>query len=103
YLRDLYKQYDPLSLRFTILQSHYRSTTEFTTDAITAADTGYQKLLGSYRRLKQAVGDTELPTLDRGLPLVKQFIEAMDDDFNTAKAIAVMYELATETNTALTA
>jgi len=101
YLRDLYKQYDPLSLRFTILQSHYRGTTEFTTDAITAADTGYQKLLGSYRRLVEATKGTDATELDRDNSLVKQFTEAMDDDFNTAKAIAVLYELSTETNNAL--
>jgi cysteinyl-tRNA synthetase len=98
YLRDLYKQYDPLSLRFTILQSHYRGTTEFTEDAIAAADTGYQKLLGSYRRITEATKEAETTELDRGNSFVVQFMEAMDDDFNTAKAIAVLYELSTETN-----
>jgi cysteinyl-tRNA synthetase len=101
YLRDLYKLYDPLSLRFTILQSHYRGTTEFTEDAITAADTGYQKLLGSYRRLAEAANGTEATELDRSHPIVRDFIEAMDDDFNTAKAIAVLYELSKETNNAI--
>ncbi|MDP4199167.1 MAG: cysteine--tRNA ligase [Bacteroidota bacterium] len=102
YLRDLYKQYDPLSLRFTILQSHYRGTTEFVPAAIASADAGYQKLLGSYGRLAEATEPTEIASLDRNHPIVRQFIEAMDDDFNTAKAIAVIYELATETNNALT-
>jgi cysteinyl-tRNA synthetase len=101
YLRDLYKQYDPLSLRFTILQSHYRGTTEFTEDAIKAVDTGYQKFLGSYRRLAEATKVTETTALDRGNSFVKRFMEAMYDDFNTAKAIAVLYELSTETNTAI--
>jgi cysteinyl-tRNA synthetase len=103
YLRDLYKQYDPLSLRFTILQSHYRGTTEFTTDAISAADAGYQKLLGSYRRLAEATKGIEATELDRGNTFVIQFTEAMDDDFNTAKAIAILYELSTETNNAIAA
>ncbi len=101
YLRDLYKQYDPLSLRFTILQSHYRGTTEFTEDAIVAANTGYQKLIGSFRRLDEAMKGTETIDLDRGNSFVKQFMEAMDDDFNTAKAIAVLYELSTATNNAV--
>lgn len=101
YLRDLFKQYDPLSLRFTILQSHYRSTTEFTEEAITAADAGYQKLLGSYRRLDEATQENTKTELDISHPIVGQFITAMDDDFNTAKAIAVLYDLATETNNAL--
>jgi len=101
YLRDLFQQYDPLSLRFTILQSHYRGTTEFAPEAITAADAGYQKLLGSYRRLAEATQETTATELDQSHPIVAQFIAAMDDDFNTAKAIAVLYDLATETNNAL--
>ena len=102
YLRDLYKQYDPLSLRFTILQSHYRGTTEFAPEAITAADTGYQKLLGSYRRLVRSNKVTETtPLWIETQTIVKEFIEAMNDDFNTAKAIAVLYELSTETNNAI--
>ncbi len=103
YLRDLYKQYDPLSLRFTILQSHYRSTTEFTEEAIAAADAGYQKLLGSYHRLVQATKGTERTALRSDNPLGQQFIEAMDDDFNTARALAVLYDLAAETNSAIAA
>ncbi len=103
YLRDLYQQYNPLSLRFTILQSHYRGTTEFVPEAIKSAEAGYEKLLGSYDRLKQAVGDVVLPPLDRSNTIVQRFIEAMDDDFNTAKAIAVLYDLATETNNAIAA
>lgn len=100
-LRGLFQKYDPLALRFTLLQSHYRGTTEFTEDAITSAEVGYQKLLGSYRRLREAVGETTLPELDRSHAIAKAFIEAMDDDFNTAKAMAVLYELATDTNNAV--
>lgn len=105
YLRDLYKQYAPLTLRFTILQSHYRSTTEFKHEAISAAETGYQKLLSTYARLTEKVGNVEQRDLsddEKNTPLVKLFIEEMNDDFNTPKAMAVLYDLAKETNTALT-
>jgi len=103
YLRDLYKQYDPLSLRFTILQSHYRGTTEFTTEAITSSAAGYRRLLDSIEALRTAV-HTPLQTRilneeERQDPLVQRFIEAMDDDFNTAKAIAVLFEGLNELNT----
>jgi cysteinyl-tRNA synthetase len=105
YLRDLYKQYAPLTLRFTILQSHYRSTTEFKHEAIEAADTGYQKLLTAYSKLSEKVGKIEKRDLnesERASAHVKQFMIDMDDDFNTPKALAVLYDLAKETNTALT-
>ncbi len=104
YLRDLFEIYDPLTLRFTILQSHYRSTTEFKPEAIEAAGAGYQKLLDTYYRLEQKVGDVPRRALtdeERAHPLVKQFVAEMDDDFNTPKAVAVLFDLARETNTTL--
>jgi cysteinyl-tRNA synthetase len=105
YLRDLYQQYSPLTLRFTILQSHYRSTTEFKHEAIEAANTGYQKLLSAYARLSEKVGKHEVRDLtseERELLVVKQFITEMNDDFNTPKALAVLYDLTRDTNNALT-
>jgi cysteinyl-tRNA synthetase len=94
YLRDLYKQYDPLSLRFTILQSHYRGTTEFTEDAIKSADTGYSHLRRGYDALWKFVPNSLDTTLmNQEDPYVMKFIEAMDNDFNTPQGIAVLYEL----------
>jgi cysteinyl-tRNA synthetase len=103
-LRDEFKLFDPLTLRFTILQSHYRSTTEFKPEAITAAGVGYQKLLDTYFRLAQKIGEVAKRPMseeEHVHPLVRQFIVEMDDDFNTPKAIAVMFDLARETNVAL--
>jgi cysteinyl-tRNA synthetase len=103
YLRDLYKQYDPLSLRFTILQSHYRSTTEFTEDAITAASKGYDRLIRGYREaqagekigLKSEERESAYPEIVQEIELEKAaFISAMNDDFNSAEAIAILYSLA---------
>jgi cysteinyl-tRNA synthetase len=105
YLRDLYKQYDPLSLRFTILQSHYRGTTEFTTDAIEAANAGYQKLLRAYEHVLAHAGPGKgsvFPEVLKAIPEIKKvFQEAMDDDFNTPRAIAALYDLASISNKAI--
>ena len=108
YLRDLFKQYDPLSLRFTILQSHYRSTTEFTEDAIKSAQAGYEKMLRAYEFSKDhadfEAGPATSPFPEIQLAAVAiegRFREAMDDDFNTAKAIADLYDLATLSNKAV--
>jgi cysteinyl-tRNA synthetase len=101
YLRDLFQQYDPLTLRFTLLQSHYRSTTEFKPEAISAAGVGYQKLLDTFSKLTAKIEVKQpntLTTADREHPLVEQFIAEMDDDFNTPKAVAVLFDLARETN-----
>jgi cysteinyl-tRNA synthetase len=108
YLRDLYKQYDPLSLRFTILQSHYRGTTEFTEDAIKSAQAGYEKLLRAYQ-FSRDHADFEAGPASSSFPEIQlevgaiegRFREAMDDDFNTAIAIAALYDLATVSNKAI--
>jgi cysteinyl-tRNA synthetase len=102
YLRDLYKQYDPLSLRFTILQSHYRGTTEFTEDAITAASKGYERLLRAYQETQRMIQigssayqdmepDSSLRAAVDGVR--RGFTKSMDDDFNTAEAIGQLYSL----------
>jgi len=103
YLRDLFRIYNPFTLRFTILQSHYRSTTEFKPEAIEAADAGYQKLLATYKRLNDTLANEPraLTEEEKNHPIVQRFIAEMNDDFNTPKAIAVLFDLATETNTAL--
>lgn len=103
YLRDLFGQFEPMVLRFFLLQSHYRGTTEFKFEAIEAAGVGYEKLLGAYNRLVQTVGNVETPITDeeRKHPLFKQFVAEMDDDFNTPKAVAVLFDLSRETNTLL--
>lgn len=104
FLRDLFKEFDPMTLRFFLLQSHYRSTTEFKKDAIEAADTGYKKLLATFDRLKQKLASSEIRALsdkEKKHPVYLQFVADMDDDFNTPKAIASLFELAAETNAAL--
>ncbi|HEY6171998.1 MAG TPA: cysteine--tRNA ligase [Candidatus Kapabacteria bacterium] len=101
FLVDLFQEFDPMTLRFFILQSHYRSTTEFKKDAIQAAETGYKKLLATYERLSQVLDDPEvrlLTDLEKEHPIYKQFVADMDDDFNSPKAIASLFDLSRETN-----
>jgi cysteinyl-tRNA synthetase len=103
-LRDLFAEFDPMTLRFYLLGSHYRSTTEFKKDAIDAAEVGYRKLLAAYDRLADHLGKPEVRDLneaERSHPLVVEFIKEMSDDFNSPKGIAILYDLAKETNTKL--
>ncbi|MEI8135234.1 MAG: cysteine--tRNA ligase [bacterium] len=96
YLRDLFELYDPMTLRFYILQSHYRGTTEFKEDAIEGTAVGYRRLVEGYERLKKGVGNPPrrpLTQADQEHPLYISFVEAMNDDFNTSKALAVLFGL----------
>ncbi|MEE8150195.1 MAG: cysteine--tRNA ligase, partial [Nitrosomonadaceae bacterium] len=93
-VRDVLARYQPEVVRFFILHAHYRSPLNYSDrhleDARHALDRLYTALKGS------EVFATE--TLDWNDPHAQRFMEAMNDDFNTPKAIAVLFDLANETN-----
>ncbi|MBI4546688.1 MAG: cysteine--tRNA ligase [Ignavibacteriae bacterium] len=106
-LKDLFKKYHPLIIRFFILQSHYRSTLDFTDEALEGAAKGWEKLMNTMRNIK--LGLLKKDGLKRGTQgtqidlngFKSAFLEAMDDDFNTAHAIAVLFDITHEVNSAL--
>ncbi|MEM9769982.1 MAG: cysteine--tRNA ligase, partial [Cyanobacteria bacterium P01_D01_bin.71] len=98
---------DPMAVRLFLLQGHYRKPVDFTDEAIAAVKNGWQTLaeglrFGSNYGAKLGWSDIDNPDflnaaamrIDRDRPPVKQFQTAMDDDFNTAGALAVLFELA---------
>jgi len=106
-LKDSFQKFPPLVMRFFILQSHYRGTLDFTTEAMQGAAKGYEKLVNTVRNLRAAAGGTGAGHRE-GKPdgaAVKEwrekFYAAMDDDFNTAQAIAVLFDAAREVNSLL--
>jgi len=95
---DLLEQaYSPMTIRFFMLQANYRSTVDFSNEALQAAEKGHQKLMKSDKVLKK-MSPQKTKNLDDTLDasvikLLTQFEQEMNDDFNTAKAIAVLFEL----------
>lgn len=107
-LKDAFKKYHPLVIRFFILQSHYRSTLDFSDEALDGAKGGYEKLLNTIRNLRLELAKAAAESRPGDLPFDLEsfrarFLEAMDDDFNTPQAIAVMFELTKEVNQLLNA
>lgn len=95
----LSKPYSPMTLRFFTLQAHYRSTLSFSTEALDAAAIGYKKLMNGLRVL-QNISYYEQPSKELDGDLSQQIknqivacFEAINDDFNTAKVIAALFEL----------
>jgi cysteinyl-tRNA synthetase len=85
------------------LQSHYRSTLDFSDEALQAANTGYDKLLNTVRNLREELhrAESEQRVNGAGCDLsvfTKHFFEAMDDDFNTPLAIGVLFDIVREIN-----
>src|ERR1700744_3214002 len=88
----LEQAYSPMTIRFFILQTHYRSTLDFGTEALKAAEKGLRRLWEAYEVLKRlpaptgAASDADLDAKVNGL--MDGMDEFMSDDFNTAKALA---------------
>ncbi len=88
----LTRAWDPKVIRFFLLQSHYRSTTDFSEKALEAAERGFQNFSSNLADLRRfAAGDEPANGESFDVEKVKQQAEeAMNDDFNTAIAIAVL-------------
>jgi cysteinyl-tRNA synthetase len=102
-LKDAFAKWDPQVVRFFILQSHYRSTLDFSDEALDGARAGHEKLVNTLRNLRERIDSSTAAGEDPGIDLVRrtaEFREAMDDDFNTPQAIAVLFDLARELNQA---
>jgi cysteinyl-tRNA synthetase len=93
----LEKAYSPMTVRFFMLQTHYRSTLDFSNEALQASEKGFKRLWDAYELLQKFTADNEAPAdpeLDAKVnKLVNQFDEFMNDDFNTAKVLGNMFEL----------
>ncbi|NTU58481.1 MAG: cysteine--tRNA ligase [Chlorobiaceae bacterium] len=97
-LKDLFVVFDPLVIRFFILQSHYRSPLDFSDTAIRASQTGFEKLLEACRRLLEAAPGTGMLDVT---PFRTRTEDALNDDFNTPVAISVIFEFVKALNGAL--
>ena len=95
----LTQAFHPMTIRFFILQTHYRSTLDFSNEALMAAEKGLKRLWEAYENLQKLpsaeikTGQPETETDTKVLKLLSEFDEFMDDDFNTAKVLANMFEL----------
>lgn len=86
----LSKSFSPNSIRFFMLQAHYRSNLDFTNDAILAAEKGFYRLMEAVANLKDiCVSETSTLSI---LDWQKACYEAMNDDFNTPILIAQLFE-----------
>jgi cysteinyl-tRNA synthetase len=100
-IRELLDKYDPMAVRLFILQAHYRKPVDFTDEALEAATNGWhtlkEGLLFGYQygaQLGWTNQDHEPSELQASL--VQKFQEAVDDDFNFAGGLAILFEVAKE-------
>ena len=96
-IKEALERYSPDAIRIFVLSSHYRSPLTYSEEALEAADGGAERLGRVYGRVDPTGGKGE--ALDAE-PYRKQFVGAMDDDFNTSQALATLFDLAREINQA---
>lgn len=97
-LPDLFKKYDPIVIRFYTLLSHYRKPTDFSDDKIEEAKRGFESISKAYAKASK-VSLENINEDEEIIAIKNKFIEAMEDDFNTALAISYLYELVKIVNT----
>lgn len=102
-LEQAIRQYSPMTIRFFILGSHYRSPLDVTDEALNGAAKGAERLYGTMRRVRAQLDEAKPGAVDsNAAALVKdaetRFRDAMDDDFNTAGALAVLFDFSREVN-----
>lgn len=95
-LEALFEQFSPMTVRFFILQGHYRSPQDFSDQALEAAGKGFDRLTRAMGALRQKAGShNQQPEAydEPWLTFQKRFIEFMEDDFSTSGAISVLFDM----------
>jgi cysteinyl-tRNA synthetase len=95
---ELEKAYAPMTVRFFILQTHYRSTLDFSNEALQAAEKGLKRLMEPYTWFQgltmPTIGEAKDEELDKKVRhLLVELDDFMNDDFNTARVLANLFEI----------
>ena len=110
-VREIGEKYDLQVLRFFMLSAHYRSPLNFSADLMEASKNALDRIINAVENLKFLAGngaegemtEAEQKEVEGLAEYEKKFDEAMDDDFNTADAIAAIFELVKYANSNVTA
>ena len=106
-VREIGEQYDLQVLRFFMLNAHYRSTLNFSEDLMESSKNALERITEAAARLRdrqaaatvQEATEDEKKLMQEEAAFVTKFEESMDDDFNTADALAAVFELVKFANT----
>lgn len=106
-VRDIVSKYDPEVLRFFMLTSHYRNPINYSPELLEQSKNGFLRLSNTVDNLKhllngacdRELSDEEKAYIEKYEEYKRKFEEAMDDDFNTADAISVLFEMVRDINT----
>jgi len=90
-IKDVLKTYHPEVVRLFLLSNHYRSPIDFTEKAMDEARKGLDKIYAFFARVEEKIGSVSDQNIEHG-HCWQQFCEAMDDDFNSAQGIGIIFD-----------
>lgn len=102
--RDILKQYSAEAIRLFFAQAHYRGPLNFSEDLVKAAEKGIEKIQNSYDRINEELKKKNFSKKNVDFNFnqwYEKFVQAMDDDFNTSSAVAVIFDFSREINKAI--
>lgn len=99
----LHQSFSPMTVRFFILQSHYRSTLDFSNEALVSAEKGYKRLMNAYNILKEFdFPENKAASNQQEEQAINDYCDncyaVMNDDFNSAQVMANLFELSSRIN-----
>ncbi len=105
-VEELLRHYNPMELRYFLISTHYRSQLAYNEEALKHAKSAYSRIANVIKKLKKLAQEVRAYSLEsEELKLVRNiiklrddFIKAMDDDFNTPKALSIIHKLASIAN-----
>jgi cysteinyl-tRNA synthetase len=100
-IEDTLAQHDPLAVRYFIVASHYRSVVDYSESTLSGATAALQRLHQTVRTLRSKMPATAKAPGQYFQEFRNRFCAAMDDDFGTPQALAVLFDLSREANTLL--
>jgi len=104
-IRDMLEKYDPETFRFFVLSTHYRSPIDFTETALEQSKNSLERIYKLIETIDEALesdipqsNDNNTDLKDKLTVIKNQFIEAMDNDFNTPDALSVIFNYIRDVN-----
>jgi len=100
-LEDAFERYNPVVVRYFMVASHYRSVVDYSDTALEAGAKSLERLHHVTSELRQRIPKDATPKQEHFQEYRQRFCAAMDDDFSTPQALAVLFDLSREVNTLL--
>ncbi|MBU0478708.1 cysteine--tRNA ligase [bacterium] len=97
-VRDILKRFRPQVVRYFMISAHYRSPLDFSDESLAESGKALERIENCFDNIRENAKDLDTPQKNIHLEWMNKFEEAMDDDFNTASALGVVFDLITEIN-----